>query len=71
MHSKIRKIKQDSYRELTENILPFWINKMTDLENGGFFGCISGNNEVCTNAPKGAVLNTRILWTFASAYRLS
>ena len=55
---------------LTENILPFWTDKMTDAENGGFIGRISGNGEVFADAPKGAVLNARILWTFASAYRL-
>lgn len=55
---------------LTENILPFWTDKMTDVENGGFIGRISGNGEVFADAPKGAVLNARILWTFASAYRL-
>ncbi|GHT16186.1 cellobiose 2-epimerase [Bacteroidia bacterium] len=55
---------------LTKNILPFWINKMTDNENGGFYGQIDGNDHLHPTANKGAVLNARILWTFSAAYRL-
>jgi len=57
-------------KELTENILPFWINKMQDHENGGFYGRIDGNDILRPQANKGIVLNARILWTFSSAYRL-
>lgn len=70
MHTEIQHLKQEARRVLTENILPFWTDKMTDAQNGGFIGRISGNGEVFAGAPKGAVLNARILWTFASAYRL-
>lgn len=56
--------------ELTGNILPFWMNKMQDMENGGFYGCIDGNNNLQSTANKGAILNSRILWTFSAAYRL-
>lgn len=57
-------------KELTQNILPFWINKMQDIENGGFYGRIDGNNDLHKDANKGAVLNARILWTFSAAYRI-
>lgn len=57
-------------KELTQNILPFWINKMQDVENGGFYGQIDGNNDMHKDANKGAVLNARILWTFSAAYRI-
>lgn len=56
--------------ELTNNILPYWINRMTDREHGGFYGCITAHEELKTDAPKGAILHARILWTFSSAYRL-
>jgi mannobiose 2-epimerase len=39
-----------------------------DKINGGFAGCISNENIVDTNAPKGAVLNGRILWAFSAAF---
>lgn len=56
--------------ELQNNILPFWINKMTDNQNGGFYGQINGYNRLQSHANKGAVLNARILWTFSAAYRI-
>ena len=56
--------------ELENNILPFWMNRMIDNEYGGFHGQITGNNQRVVHAPKGAILNARILWTFSAAYRL-
>lgn len=57
-------------KELTDNILPFWIEKMQDNEHGGFYGRIDGNEILHPKANKGAVLNARILWTFSAAYRI-
>ncbi|MDR0429500.1 MAG: AGE family epimerase/isomerase [Tannerellaceae bacterium] len=57
-------------QELTENILPYWMNKMQDQEHGGFYGRIDGNEVLHPYANKGAIMNARILWTFSSAYRL-
>ena len=57
-------------QELTDNILSFWINKMVDTQNGGFYGTIDGNNRLEPQANKGAILNARILWTFSAAYRI-
>jgi mannobiose 2-epimerase len=51
------------------SILNYWISNTKDQENGGFVGEISSDNIVTPNATKGAVLNTRILWTFSAAYR--
>lgn len=55
--------------ELKENILPYWTNKMQNPE-GGFHGRIDGNEILDTKAPKGAIMNARLLWTFASAHRI-
>ena len=65
----------DSFRKevlhnLTENILSFWINRMPD-PRGGFYGQCDGNNNLRPNAPKGAILNARILWAFSAAYRVT
>ncbi len=54
---------------LRDNILPFWMDRMLDTEHGGFYGRIDGHNTRHPRAHKGAVLNARILWTFAAAYR--
>ena len=66
----IMKMKDGMLRELTGNILPFWMKKMEDRTHGGFLGRISGKGEMDTDAPKGAILNARILWTFSAAYRI-
>ncbi|EFC75456.1 LOW QUALITY PROTEIN: hypothetical protein HMPREF0649_01497, partial [Segatella buccae D17] len=55
---------------LTNNILPYWINNVTDHENGGFYGRIDGYENVHPEADKGAVMNARILWSFAASYRV-
>ena len=38
---------------------------------GGFVGQINFDNEKIYNAPKGSVLNARILWAFSAAYNLT
>lgn len=66
----VKNIKQEMAKELVSNILPFWMEKMTDEVHGGFYGRITGTDELKPEAEKGAVLNARILWTFSAAYRL-
>lgn len=66
----INKMRKEMEEELTADILPFWINKMTDKINGGFYGRITGTGILIPEAEKGAILNARILWTFSSAYRV-
>lgn len=56
-------------KELTENILPYWLNKMIS-DDGGFHGRIDGHEKHDTSAPVGNIMTARMLWTFASAYRL-
>ncbi|HIZ02595.1 MAG TPA: AGE family epimerase/isomerase [Candidatus Bacteroides merdipullorum] len=63
-------MKKEVQDELVNDILPFWMNKMIDSENGGFYGRITGREKLMPEAEKGAILNARILWTFSAAYRL-
>ena len=55
---------------LQNNILRFWLDKMVDQENGGFYGRIDGHGVLHPDAEKGAILNARILWSFSAAYRV-
>lgn len=57
--------------ELIGNILPFWMNRLPDTQRGGFFGQIDGLGTLHHDAPRGAVLNTRLLWTYSAAYRIT
>ena len=56
-------------KELRGNILPFWLKNSRDRERGGFHGEIDGHMKVDDSAPRGALLTSRILWTFSAAYR--
>ena len=68
--TRLRGLRQAAAENLTENILPFWMTRFTDEVNGGFLGRISGEGEPDPEAPKGAILNARILWAFSAAYRV-
>ena len=64
-------ISKSEARVLLEtNILRFWQEQMVDYRQGGFYGRIDGYNVLHPDAEKGAVLNARILWTFAAAARV-
>ena len=59
--------KNELQHELGD-ILQYWMQYAVDEEQGGFYGRIDNDNKQYTDAPKGAVLNARILWTFSAAY---
>ena len=60
--------KAEVQKNLQENILQFWQEKMIDPA-GGFYGQMDVDQKIEANAPKGAILNARILWTFSAAYK--
>jgi cellobiose epimerase len=49
-------------------ILRYWEQFSIDTKNGGFAGRIDQDNKADLLAPKGSVLNARILWSFSAAY---
>lgn len=64
----------DDYRQriesdLRQNILPFWMERVVDREQGAFFGALTNDLAVDRTAERGALLTSRILWTYAAAYR--
>jgi mannobiose 2-epimerase len=62
--------RQEMQQELAA-ILKYWMQHTVDEERGGFYGRIDNNNTVYADAPKGCVLNARILWTFSAAASLT
>jgi cellobiose epimerase len=62
--------KKELQHELSA-VLKFWQQHTIDNAFGGFYGRLNNSNMVFQNAPKGSVLNSRILWTFSSAYNLT
>ncbi len=55
---------------LTERILPFWEN-LKDDTYGGFYGLVKEDLTLKKDAMKGCILNSRILWTFSTAARVT
>lgn len=50
------------------DILTYWATHVPDQAHGGFYGQLNNDNQPNPLAPKGSVLNARILWTFAAAH---
>ena len=67
--SRLSERKPEIEAELRENILPWWMAHMVDMENGGFYGAVTNDLRVFNDAPRAVVLCARILWTYAAAYR--
>ena len=64
----IEVLRTETTENLKENLLPFWMKHVMDPA-GGFYGVVMNDGKAIEKAPKGAVLNARILWTFSRAYR--
>lgn len=57
-------------QEWLEHILPFW-SRLKDEPNGGYYGEVDSSLSIKPRAPKGSIANSRILWSFAAAYRVT
>ena len=58
----------EGLREILEaNILDWWL--ALEDPSGGFFGEVDGKGNLHPEAPRGTVLNARILWTMSAAAR--
>lgn len=64
-HELLREALLDNLRH---NILDYWLREMVDPK-GGLYGQRDGHNRLHPDAPKGAILHGRALWTFSAAYR--
>ena len=68
---KLLKLRDEMKEDLLHgSIFPFWEQYTIDHENGGFYGAVTVDKVIHKDASKGLVLNARLLWTFAGAYRI-
>ncbi len=67
---RFEKLYQMALDEVENNILPFWIEKTQDKEFGGFYGACVDDGTPVENASKCLILCARLIWSFASAYRV-
>ena len=70
MREQLLHYKEEATAELTA-ILDYWTTHTPDETAGGFIGRIAHGNKKHPDAPKGSVLNSRILWSFSAAYNLT
>jgi mannobiose 2-epimerase len=69
--AQLARYADEAERELRGDILPFWLGNARDREHGGFHSFIGEDMTVRDDPiPRGALLTSRILWTFSAAYRL-
>jgi len=66
----VQDLRQRVENELQSNILPFWLRYAIDEQYGGFRGQIANDLAIDPLAPKGLILNARLLWTFSRAFRV-
>jgi mannobiose 2-epimerase len=66
----VNQLKQEIVQDLTENILPFWATHSPDSTGGGFYGVLMYDGTPRADAPKGGILNARLVWTYSTAYRM-
>ena len=56
---------QEVRANLTSNILPYWL-RLRD-PRGGFYGEVRPDGTVLPDAPRGVILNARLIWAFSAA----
>ena len=57
---------QETAEVLEHNILDFWLGLRDP--RGGFYGEVAASGEILDDAPRGIILNARIIWAFSAAY---
>ena len=67
MTTKTEQFLQETAEVLKDNILDFWLTLRDP--RGGFYGEVLSSGEIQADAPRGVILNARIMWTFAAAWR--
>lgn len=70
LHPELLDVYNKELRDELRNILTFWHDKMLDTVRGeGFFGEMTKDGTITPDAPKGGILNGRILWSFSAGAR--
>lgn len=60
------RLKACAQSELVDRLIPFWTTRVKDQPQGGFVGKMSHDGVIDLDAPKGLILNARLLWTYSA-----
>ena len=63
----MKKLSREIRDHLVCKIIPFW-QKLKDVKYGGYYSYVDYDQALDKEAPKGCILNSRILWFFSAAY---
>ena len=64
----MKSLKERLHKEITGNILPFWLSCARDKNYGGCVGEVDTSGKANVTADKSLVLHARILWSCSESY---
>ena len=67
--TELQKYRNEAYKHLTEELLPFWTTRMKDNTNGGFLTHFDVNGNDTGEDEKSLIAQARCLYTLSSAHR--
>ena len=62
-------LRDEAFKHLTTELLPFWTNRMIDKVNGGFLTHFDKNGNDSGEDEKSLIAQTRCLYTISSSHR--
>ena len=68
MTTRTEQLIRETADVLENNILDWWLTLRDP--RGGFYGEVLSSGEIQRDAPRGEILNARIIWAFSAAYLL-
>lgn len=63
------RMRKEVVANVKDSVIPFWMDNAVAPGNG-FYGAVLRDGTPVADAPRGGVLNARILWSFSAAYRM-
>ncbi|MFP7296839.1 AGE family epimerase/isomerase [Neobacillus niacini] len=66
----IQQILQEVEDHLKNGIIPFWLNKGYDNQNGGYLTCFDSEGSLGEDTDKYIVTQCRMIWGFSAFYQL-
>ena len=69
LKEEVLSCRNKAEKYLKEKLLPFWLDRMKDEENGGFITHFDENGKDTGENSKSLISQTRSMYTLASAHR--
>ncbi len=63
------RMRKEVVKNVKDSVITFWMDNAV-APGDGFYGAVLRDGTPVADAPRGGVLNARILWSFSAAYRM-